>query len=152
MSNAITVDIECVARARDPQRNRLLALLPIDDRMRLRPHLDPVTLHAGEVLCGQSARYLYFPTTAIVSLLYVTQSRAADEIAVIGADGVVGLSVGGDSQPLQSRVQADGHAFRLRARPARPVHAHDTGANHASGCLQSPSHDRATAVPPPLAR
>ena len=118
MNNAITVDIESAARARDPQRNRLLALLPVDDRARLRPHLEPTTLHAGDVLCGQSARYLYFPTAAIVSLLYVTQSGASNEIAVIGADGVAGLSVGGDSQPLQSRVQAEGHAFRLRAQLA----------------------------------
>jgi CRP-like cAMP-binding protein len=117
-SHAISLDIERAARVRDPQQNRLLAMLSVEDRVRLRSQLEPITLHAGETLCGQTTRYLYFPTAAVVSLLYVTQSGASSEIAVIGSDGVVGLSIGGDTQPLQSRVQADGHAYRLRAQDA----------------------------------
>ncbi len=105
-------------RSRDPQQNGLLAALSPDDRVRFRTRLESTGLHAGDVLCESGTKYLYFPTTAIVSLLYVTRSGASSEIAVIGNDGVVGLTMGGNTQPIQSKVQTTGHAFRMRAHEA----------------------------------
>jgi len=112
---------------RDQQRNALLAALwPAD----WPPHvsLEAVELSCGRVLCESCEPYLYFPTTAIVSVLYVTECGASTEIAVIGNDGVVGLSMFSNSntQPIQARVQSAGRAYRASGQLARMAADHDS--------------------------
>ena len=79
----------------DPRANHLLGALPPTDWRRWVPLLEPVDLPLGKVLYGSGRvlSYVYFPTTAIVSLLYVTESGASAEIAVVGNEGLVGVSV-----------------------------------------------------------
>jgi CRP-like cAMP-binding protein len=107
--------------SRDLEGNHLLAALPrsVWDRWRL--HLESVELPLGEVLheSGAKLSHVYFPTSAIISLLYVMENGAAAEIAVVGNDGVVGVSVfmGGGSTTSRAVVQSAGHAFRLKAHP-----------------------------------
>ena len=104
----------------DPRQNQLLAALPDAEWGRWRQQLEPVELPWGEVLCasGETPAYLYFPTTAIVSLLYMTREGASSEIAVVGNDGLVGIAVfmGGDAMPSQAVVQNAGEGYRLSAR------------------------------------
>ena len=106
-----------------PRENQLLAVLPDAAWRRWQPELEPVTLPLGQILCesGRSPAYVYFPTTAIVSLLYMTRDGGSAEIAVIGNDGVVGISLfmGGNATPSQSVVQSPGQAYRLRAQLVR---------------------------------
>ncbi|MGV3683714.1 MAG: Crp/Fnr family transcriptional regulator [Acidovorax sp.] len=100
-------------------RNQLLAALPRDEWLRWLPELEPVKLPLGEVLyeSGGKTPYVYFPTNAIVSLLYVLEDGASAEIAVVGFEGVVGISIfmGGGSTPSRAVVQSAGSGFRLRA-------------------------------------
>lgn len=100
-----------------PSQNRLLAALPPDVQDRLINHLELVDLPLGKILYepGESLRSVYFPTDAIVSLLYATRNGATAEISVIGKDGMVGLPLilGGDSHPAQAVVQSAGAAYRL---------------------------------------
>lgn len=107
----------------DPRHNQLLAALPVADWARWQPYLEPVDLPRGQVLCESDSTptYVYFPTTAIVSLLYVTQDGASSEIAVVGNEGVVGISLfmGGSAMPNQAVVQRAGQGYRLRAQVAR---------------------------------
>jgi CRP-like cAMP-binding protein len=114
------------ARATDttnPRDNQLLAGLGEAEWGRWQPYLERVDLALGEVLSesGHTPSYVYFPTTAIVSLLYVTQDGASSEIAVVGKDGVVGISLfmGGNATPSQAVVQSAGQAYRLRAQAVR---------------------------------
>ncbi|MGA2190938.1 MAG: Crp/Fnr family transcriptional regulator [Steroidobacteraceae bacterium] len=87
---------------------------------RWQPQLESVDLGLGQVLheSGEALNYVYFPTTAIVSLLYVMENGAAAEIAVVGDDGVVGISLfmGGGSTTSRAVVQSAGHALRLNAQ------------------------------------
>lgn len=110
-------------RIADPRQNQLLAALPDAEWRRWLPDLEPVDLPLGMVLCesGCPPAYAYFPTTAIVSLLYMTQHGASVEIAVVGNDGVVGLSLfmGGNATPSQALVQQAGQGYRLRAQVAK---------------------------------
>ena len=103
--------------AHDPRQNHLLAALPAADFERLRPHLTPVPLVLGEALSesGIVLRHVYFPTDSIVSLLYVMADGASAEIAVVGNEGVIGVSLfmGGETTPSRAVVQSAGHAFRL---------------------------------------
>ncbi len=103
--------------------NQLLGLLTETDAERWRPQLDRVSLRRGEVLCesGSPPAYVYFPTTAIVSLLYITTEGNCTEIAVVGRDGLVGISVfmGGNATPSQAVVQSAGEAWRLPAHMVR---------------------------------
>jgi CRP-like cAMP-binding protein len=103
----------------NPKHNHLLASLPPDQWERWLPRLEQVELPLGHVLYepGSLLSHVYFPTTAIVSLLYVMQNAASAEIAVVGNEGVVGVSVfmGGDSTASRARVQSAGGAFRLTA-------------------------------------
>ncbi|WP_416208607.1 Crp/Fnr family transcriptional regulator [Acidovorax sp.] len=100
-------------------RNQLLAALPKAEWLRWLPDLEPVKLPLGEVLyeSGGKTPYVYFPTNAIVSLLYVLEDGASAEIAVVGFEGVVGISIfmGGGSTPSRAVVQSAGSGFRLRA-------------------------------------
>jgi len=84
---------------------------------RLQPHLELKALPLGHVLyeSGTLMRHVYFPTTAIVSLLYVTEEGASAEIAIVGNDGIVGISLfmGGETTPSRAVVQSAGKVFRL---------------------------------------
>ena len=104
----------------DPQRNRLLAALPAEVKLRLYPHLEPVPLALGEVLyeSGDALRHVYFPTDSIVSLLYVMESGASAEISVVGNEGLIGIALfmGGESTPSRAVVQSAGRAFRLQGQ------------------------------------
>jgi CRP-like cAMP-binding protein len=103
-----------------PNQNHLLAALPAAEFERLAPHLELVPLLLGESLYepGGQLRHAYFPTTAIVSLLYVLESGASAEIAGVGNEGVVGISLfmGGDTTPSSAVVQTAGHGYRLPGR------------------------------------
>ncbi|MEO4045904.1 Crp/Fnr family transcriptional regulator [Pseudomonas sp. CAU 1711] len=100
-----------------PQQNHLLAALSAEVQLRLLPHMDKVFLPLGKVLyeSGDTLRHVYFPTDAIVSLLYVMESGASAEISVVGNEGLVGVALfmGGESTPSRAIVQSAGHAYRL---------------------------------------
>ena len=102
----------------DPRQNRLLAALPVEDLARLLPFLELVSLEAGRVLCqaGEPMRFIYFPTDAIVSLLYTIKDGSALEIAVVGNEGLVGLVLfmGGETTLNRAMVQCPGSAYRLK--------------------------------------
>ena len=104
-------------RIRSPEQNHILSSLPPAVRERLFPHLRPVSLSLGTVLheSGSLMRHIYFPTDAIVSLLYVLDSGASAEIAVVGNDGAVGVSLfmGGETTTSRAVVQSAGCAYRL---------------------------------------
>lgn len=104
----------------NPRDNRLLAALPSDDWIRLAPHLKPAPMHLGAAVyeSGGAQDYVYFPTTAIVSLLYVLADGASAEIAVVGLEGLVGVALfmGGETTPSRAVVSSAGWAFRLRGQ------------------------------------
>jgi len=101
----------------DPKKNQLLAALPDDEWARWLPGLEPVSMRLGQVLyeSGMAMSHVYFPTTSIVSLLYVMEDGASAEIAVVGNEGIVGISLfmGGESTPSRSVVQSAGEGFRM---------------------------------------
>ncbi|WP_213958986.1 MULTISPECIES: Crp/Fnr family transcriptional regulator [unclassified Variovorax] len=103
----------------DPLDNHLLCTLPDAERKRWFPELESVDMPLGQVLyeSGRALSHVYFPTTSIVSLLYVMESGASAEIAVVGNEGIVGISLfmGGESTPSRAVVQSAGHGFRLKA-------------------------------------
>lgn len=102
-----------------PTCNHLLNALPQEDYERIEPHLESVTLKLGEVLyeSGDQMRHAYFPTTAIVSLLYVLENGSSAEIAVVGNEGILGIALfmGGHTTPSRAVVQSKGNAYRLKA-------------------------------------
>jgi len=104
----------------NPNRNHLLAALPAAEFERLAPHLELVALRLGETIYepGGRLQHVYFPTTAIVSLLYIMESGASAEMAGVGNEGVLGISLfmGGDTTPSSAVVQTAGHCYRLEAR------------------------------------
>jgi CRP-like cAMP-binding protein len=108
-----------VRGAADPRDNRLLSVLPETEFERWRPQLELVAMPLGKALyeSGGKLSHVYFPTTAIVSLLYVMEDGASAEIAVVGKEGVVGVSLfmGGESTTSRAVVQSAGHGFRLRS-------------------------------------
>ena len=103
-----------------PNQNYLLAALPTAEFERLSAHLDLVALPLGESLYepGVQMRHAYFPTTSIISLHYVTETGAASEVAGVGHEGVVGISLfmGGNTTTSAAVVQTAGHAYRLERR------------------------------------
>ena len=103
----------------DPKRNHLLAALPAAEYQRWLPHLEWVGMPLGQVLyeAGGTLAHVYFPTTAIISLLYVMENGASAEIAIVGNEGIVGISLfmGGESTPSRAVVQSAGAGFRLKA-------------------------------------
>ncbi|HEY2978930.1 MAG TPA: Crp/Fnr family transcriptional regulator [Burkholderiaceae bacterium] len=105
--------------APDPKKNHLLGALPSVDLQRWLPLLEVVEMPLGHVLyeSGRTLSHVYFPTTAIVSLLYVMENGASAEIAVVGHEGVVGISLfmGGESTPSRAVVQSAGQGLRLKA-------------------------------------
>ncbi len=103
-----------------PRQNHLLAALPAMEFERLLPDLELVPMPLGEVLyeSGGRLRHVYFPTTCIVSLLYVMEDGASAEIAVVGNEGILGIALfmGGETTPSRAVVQSAGHGYRLKAR------------------------------------
>jgi CRP-like cAMP-binding protein len=112
-----TPDSRTRAKAANPERNQILKALPPDERARLFPHLKLVSLPFGRVLyeSGAVLRHIYFPVDSIVSLLYVLNNGASAEIAVVGNEGAVGVSLfmGGETTPSRAVVQSAGWAYRL---------------------------------------
>ena len=102
-----------------PRQNRLLAALPEAELQRWLAQLEWTSLPLGQVIyeSGRPLSHVYFPTTAIVSLLYVLEDGASAEIAVVGKEGIVGISLfmGGESTPSRAVVQSAGEGFRLKA-------------------------------------
>ncbi len=102
-----------------PKDNRLLAALPEENYRTLLPFLEPVPLPLGMAVyeSGGKQGYVYFPTSSIVSLLYVLADGASAEIAVTGSEGLVGIALfmGGETTPSRAVVQSAGHGYRLRA-------------------------------------
>src|SRR5512141_1396930 len=102
-----------------PHQNHLLDALPAGDYARLAPHLELIPMNLGDVLyeSGAKLRHVYFPTTAIISLLYVMEDGASAEIAVVGNEGILGISLfmGGNTTPSRAIVQGAGYAYRLKA-------------------------------------
>jgi CRP-like cAMP-binding protein len=100
-----------------PDDNRILGALPPTERERLFPHLQLVPMPLGKVVyeSGAALRHIYFPTDSIVSLLYVMRDGASAEIAVVGREGAVGVSLfmGGETTPSRALVQSAGQAYRL---------------------------------------
>ena len=108
-----------MATSDEPRQNHLLAALPEAVLNAWLPQLESVDLQLGQVLyeSGGTLSHVYFPTTAIVSLLYVMENGASAEIAVVGNEGLVGVSLfmGGESTPSRAVVQSAGRGFRLLA-------------------------------------
>jgi CRP-like cAMP-binding protein len=104
----------------DPNQNYLLAALLDADFERLRPALELVPLLLGDVLCeaGDEPDYVYFPTTAIISLHYLLENGGSSEVAGVGNEGLLGVALfmGGGSTPSRAVVQTGGYGFRLPAR------------------------------------
>ncbi|MGD0502679.1 MAG: Crp/Fnr family transcriptional regulator [Steroidobacteraceae bacterium] len=104
----------------DSRKNHLLDALPATVWERWRPHLETVPLRLGQVLyeSGTTLTHVYFPTTSIVSLLYLTENGESAEIAVVGNEGIVGIALfmGGESTTSRAVVQSGGNAIRLKAQ------------------------------------
>ncbi|MGA9333453.1 MAG: Crp/Fnr family transcriptional regulator [Rudaea sp.] len=109
-----------MSESHDPKQNHLLRALPVAEYERLALHLELVAMPLGKVLyeSGSQLRYVYFPTTSIVSLLYVMEDGASAEIAVVGNEGMVGVALfmGGETTPSRALVQSAGHAYRLKGQ------------------------------------
>lgn len=101
-----------------PHQNHLLDALPRADYERVASHLELLPMDLGEVLyeSGAHLRYVYFPTTSIISLLYVMEDGASAEIAIVGNEGLLGISLfmGGNTTPSRAVVQSAGMAYRLK--------------------------------------
>jgi CRP-like cAMP-binding protein len=106
-----------------PTKNRLLGMLPREEYERILPHLGYVSFSLGEVVyeSGGQMSYIYFPTTAIISLLYVMENGSSAEMGMAGNEGLVGIALfmGGDTTPNRAVVQSAGGAFRMRAKVLR---------------------------------
>ena len=106
--------------AHNPHQNLLLDALLKADYDRLFPNLELIEMPLGQVLCesGDKLKHVYFPTTSIVSLLYVMENGASAEIAVVGNEGILGVPIllGGDSTPSRAVVQSAGHGYRMKAQ------------------------------------
>jgi hypothetical protein len=109
-----------IASSHGTKLNRLLAALPDAELKHWLPELELIELPLGKVLyeSGGIEKHVYFPTSAIVSLLYVMKNGDAAEIAVVGNEGIVGISLfmGGNSTPSRAVVQSGGRGYRLDAR------------------------------------
>lgn len=100
-------------------QNHLLSALPLNEFERLSPHLELVELPLGLVMyeSGEKLNYVYFPATAIISLLYVLENGSSAEIAVVGNEGILGISLfmGGETTPSRALVQSAGYGYRLKS-------------------------------------
>ena len=106
----------------DPRQNLILAALPAQDYERILPDLKLVPMPLGWTMSesGDHVNFLHFPTTGIVSLIYDLENGSKSEVALVGNEGMVGISIfmGGDSMPSSTEVQSAGSAYRLRLRYA----------------------------------
>ena len=102
------------------RQNHLLAALPSAEFEYLHPHLELVRMRLGDILYepGGELHYIYFPTTATVSLLYVMEDGASAEIAGVGNEGVIGVAIfmAGENMPNLAAVQSGGYAYRLKSQ------------------------------------
>lgn len=116
------------AIAHDALHNQLLAALPPADWLHWQPQLEPVALTLGQVLYepGRRMGHVYFPTTAIVSLLHVLRDGGSAEIAVVGCEGVVGIALfmGGETTPSRAVVQSAGQGYRLPGQAIKEAFEH----------------------------
>ena len=103
-----------------PNQNYLLAALPTAEFERLAPHLEWVAMPLGKVLYESSGQlqHVYFPTTAIISMHYVMENGSSSEIAGVGNEGVLGVSLfmGGNTTPSRAIVQTGGHGYQLKTK------------------------------------
>lgn len=110
-----------------PRQNQLLAALPDPDYELVLPHLEPVPVPGGMVLCHADvrARYAYFPTTAIISLQQILAGKPSSEVAIAGRDGMCGISIVMGDMPTSRRstVHCAGHAYRIKAEALRELFA-----------------------------
>jgi len=101
----------------DPNQNQLLAAMLDAEYDRLAPHLELIALPLGEVLSesGGKLQYVYFPTTSIISLHYLLENGGSSEIAGVGKEGVLGVSLfmGGNTTPSRAIIQTGGHGYRI---------------------------------------
>ena len=109
-----------MAASANPKQNHLLDALLIGEFNRLSPNLEYIELPLGKVLyeSGGLLEHVYFPTNSIISLLYVMENGASAEIAVVGNEGILGISLfmGGETTSSRAIVQSGGHAYRLKAQ------------------------------------
>ena len=112
-----------VANINDALKNHLLAALPADEFAQLKSKLELVSFKLGDVLyeSGDKMDYAYFPTTAIISMLYVMENGATAEIGVVGNDGLIGnaLFMGGNTTTSRAIIQSSGEAFRMKAKDVK---------------------------------
>jgi CRP-like cAMP-binding protein len=115
-----SIPVRHISNQHDPHQNQLLAVLPAEIFGRLSPHLELVSMPLGQVLyeSGDQLHHVYFPITAIVSLHYVMENGSSAEIAGVGNEGVVGISLfmGGKTTPSLATVRAAGWGYRLKGR------------------------------------
>ena len=123
-----------VLPASDARRNRLLAMLPADEWQRWQPLLELVAMPVGRVLAepGAESTFAYFPTTAIVSLMYLTEQGASTQIGMVGAEGMVGMALvmGGGSTPSRAVVTGGGEGYRLPAATMAAAFTRSTAVAH----------------------
>jgi CRP-like cAMP-binding protein len=109
-----------IPQPREPLKNHLLRAMPDAEWQRWKQELEWIDMPLGHVLyeSGKTLSHVYFPVTSIVSLLYVLENGASAEIAVVGKEGLVGISLfmGGESTPSRAVVQSAGYGFRLKAQ------------------------------------
>jgi CRP-like cAMP-binding protein len=105
----------------DALKNHLLAALPEEEFVRLEPDLESVSLPLGEVIyeSGDKMTHVYFPTTGIISMLYIMENGATAEIGIAGNNGLIGsaLFMGSESTSSRAVVQSTGEAIRVKAKP-----------------------------------
>ena len=109
-----------MSSSHDPSQNDLLAAMLNAEFDRLAPHLELIPMLLGDVLheSGGRQQYAYFPTTSIISLHYVLEDGGSSEIAGVGHEGMLGISLfmGGETTPSRAVVQTGGHGYRLKSR------------------------------------
>ena len=109
-----------LVKSDEPIENRLLAALPTEEYERLRPHMEHVSFSLGEVIYESGAHldHVYFPTTAIISLLYMMENGSSAEMGLAGNEGMVGIALfmGGGTMPNRAVVQSAGGAIRLKVK------------------------------------
>ena len=107
--------------------NHLLAALPATEYARIKPNLEPLSLALGDVLyeSGDRMTHMYFPTTAIISLLYIMENGATAEIGIAGNNGLVGIALfmGGETMSNRAIVQSGGDAVRMKATDVQKAFA-----------------------------
>jgi len=105
----------------DALKNHLLAALPKEEFVRLEPHLEFVSLPLGKAIyeAGDKMTHIYFPTTAIISMLYIMENGGTAEIGIAGNNGLIGsaLFMGSESTSSRAVVQSTGDAIRIKAKP-----------------------------------